>query len=181
MDHILSLKRSLEITNHLLVPFRTLFHYVPVHITSLIDYFNETERNSRIMVLIDADKKTKKVCKVPTDYENGLSIFYHLIYNNRTYEIFVCDSPRIHGYYSYYCDFEPETYLFCYVSELRNNWQVKEEIEFSINIEKGTFLELFGVTHQMPNKYYRNCQAKDIDTIESMFKDKVILDIPKIP
>lgn len=117
--------------------------------------------------------------------ECSLDISYILFWNNRIFQIFVSDDSGICGF-CFTTIPDIETCLSATIYELRNAEDalyekydnVKHEMHFSFDIEKGTFIELFCLAHKNIKNIVRECE--DPYKMDKIFKDKVILDIPEV-
>ena len=97
----------------------------------------------------------------------------------------VAPSPEKFGFYATKYTDDPDSYLFAYVSEIRDPRDflydkyenVKYEMYFSFDIEKGTFLELFHLSYKNTKNFIRECT--NLEEMDEALKDKIILELPK--
>lgn len=137
----------------------------------------------KVMINIDKYGVSRKIFRVCDDC--GLDISYILFWDNRVFQIIVTHSPEIFGFYGTKFTDDPDNYLFAYISEIRDPKDflydkydnVKYEMYFSLDIEKGTFLELFDLSYRNTKNIIRECT--ELNEMDEALKDKVILTIPK--
>ena len=100
---------------------------------------------------------------------------YKLVQNNRYFEITFFSDPDDMGYCSMLPDFNSSTYVLCYIQEKRENGDLKHEMSFGLDIEKGTFLELFELIHYNVDNIVRRYPEVYNSPLENELKDSVIL------
>lgn len=103
------------------------------------------------------------------------SNLYKIVRNNRHFEITLFNEPDELGYVSIlpFTEYDPETYVVFDIVEKRFNGNVKYEMVFGIDIEKGMFLELFELVYYNANdilREYPNLNSR----LETELKNTVI-------
>ena len=105
-----------------------------------------------------------------------LDLIYRVIWNGRHFRISFFEDPDKLGYCSMLPDYDPSTYVLCEIVEERADGSRKQEMTFSFDIKKKTFLELFEILHYntvdiiraYPVNYW-NCP------VEEALRDAIIL------
>ena len=136
--------------------------------TELLEIFQQLFKQRETFVCLSLfDKSSYKSDILP-------DIIYKTIRDNRHFELTFWDDPDDLGYSSILPDYDPSTYVLCYIIEKRSNGEKKYEMTFGFDIEKRTFLELFELVHYNTVGILREYPDMNSE-LESQLKNIVII------
>lgn len=171
----LSQENSLQIANTILIWFKALCNNVHVSTSGYSNY-----NSPQLPTVICRSGKTEKIITTATKNgeENLFQVLtnhvYKLIWYNRLFYVTFYTSPKVYSYYSALPNFDITPYIFCSIIEMQNSVYKKYEMNFGLDIEKGTFLELFDVIHFNTTGIIR--EYPNLNTpLEAELKDVVII------
>lgn len=102
-------------------------------------------------------------------------VTYRVEFPDRTFEIFFANSGDICDNHSKLDNYPRDTYLYCDFLEKRKDESWKYNFSFAIDIEKGTFLELFELNYW--NQIDYTYVFQEIDKFEKELSGRKVLEV----
>jgi len=166
----MSEKMAVEIAEKFFEVIRLMFRAEPVRFSC------EESRRTTIISFNEQGVWTRKeiiLHKIDDDEANIVD--YKVLYKGKIYRVEVLDNEDMWGYYSCLPVVDRARYVFCSIAEEREDGNIKCEMDFAFDIEKGTFLELFAIEHHNKCDITRECQC--VDHIEQILSGRQIMDV----
>lgn len=172
MSH-LSKEKSIKIVNDFLKVFTVFCSNIPIYHLSfpiIGDEQEEEEPENYVIYKWDCSEESqleKSTYTITSRKDIFMHNTYKLLYKGRRYEMNIYNSCEACGYNSMAkSEEEEERRLFCYIRELRENGEIKQDLSFEFDIVDMTFLDIFEITYINKQQYYRKCELIEEVTAE---------------